>query len=238
MAVSKKSSPPADSAERASDLLRELILDGSSRGCEKVLDSFPELQADPDNVLELIYLEYVLRRDHESDLGIEDLVKEYIQRFPEHADEIVKLLQVDMAFNSLNPASKHWPEELEDEADESGYTDGASGPTLGTIGDYRLVEVLGQGGMGIVYRGVQKRLGRAVAIKTIQVTADLDSATILRFRKKPNLRPACNIPTSRRSMKSVVTMKFPFILWSTYRPAAWLSSCEIDRSSQSWLLIS
>ncbi len=211
MTVCKNFLPPADNVERASEQLRQLILDGCDRGCESVLESFPELQAERDHVLELIYLEYVLRRDREADLATEDLVDEYIRRFPEHAEEIVKLLQVDIAFNSLNPDSKHrHSEELEDDTDEAGEAGGAWGPALGNIGDYRLVEVLGQGGMGIVYRGVQRRLGRAVAIKTIQVTADLDSATILRFRKEAELASSLQHPNIAQIYEVGTHNEIPF----------------------------
>jgi serine/threonine protein kinase len=47
-------------------------------------------------------------------------------------------------------------------------------------GRFRLESVLGQGGMGVVYRGTDTTLGRAVAVKLIQKDAD-DEQGVLRF---------------------------------------------------------
>ncbi|HTG15621.1 MAG TPA: protein kinase, partial [Blastocatellia bacterium] len=48
-----------------------------------------------------------------------------------------------------------------------------SRPTLinSSIGEYRLVDKLGEGGMGEVYRGVHSKIGRVVAIKVLSQAA-------------------------------------------------------------------
>src|ERR1022692_1576230 len=67
--------------------------------------------------------------------------------------------------------------------------------TPGTkLGPYQIIELLGAGGMGEVYRGRDVRLDRLVAIKTLPAALSADSDRLHRFEQEARAASALNHP--------------------------------------------
>ena len=63
-----------------------------------------------------------------------------------------------------------------------------------SIGPYSIVREIGRGGMGVVYRARDPKLGRAVAIKVLPEAVSADPARVGRFRREAEALAAVNHP--------------------------------------------
>jgi serine/threonine protein kinase len=67
--------------------------------------------------------------------------------------------------------------------------------TAGTrLGSYEIQSVIGAGGMGEVYRALDTKLGRSVALKTIPDTFANDAERLARFEREARTLATLNHP--------------------------------------------
>jgi serine/threonine-protein kinase len=72
---------------------------------------------------------------------------------------------------------------------------GASAMLAGrTIGHYQVVERVGGGGMGVIYKALDTRLGRTVALKFLKPRLDADTSAAERFRQEARAAGALDHP--------------------------------------------
>jgi WD40 repeat protein/serine/threonine protein kinase len=108
--------------------------------------------------------------------GEQPSLAEYLERYPELAEQIRAVFPALIAVEQLKPQATD--------------PNAAAAATLDPlehrerIGDYRLLRVIGRGGMGVVYEAEQESLGRRVALKVLPVHAAQDAKLRLRFQRE------------------------------------------------------
>ncbi|MHC4580433.1 MAG: serine/threonine protein kinase, partial [Planctomycetota bacterium] len=120
--------------------------------------------------------------------GQEPNVHEFVNKYPEFEHQIRQrisnVLKIDGLFASLT------------KADESDFADTATGDDVAgrKVGNFEIVEMIGRGGMGVVYLARDTKLKRTVAIKSMPIEMQADSTARLRFRREAELLASLNHP--------------------------------------------
>jgi serine/threonine-protein kinase len=63
-----------------------------------------------------------------------------------------------------------------------------------TLGNYKILEKLGEGGQGTVYRAIDSKLGRTVVIKVLPAELTAKEANLKRFEREARLASALDHP--------------------------------------------
>jgi serine/threonine protein kinase/tetratricopeptide (TPR) repeat protein len=121
-------------------------------------------------------------RGREPDL--EKLVKQYPGQEHLIRAKLGKLQKINNLFDSLAQTDESEFENAEVEHDLVGRK----------VGSFEIVEIIGRGGMGVVYLARDTRLKRSVAIKSMPAKLAADSTARTRFRREAELLASLNHP--------------------------------------------
>lgn len=147
---------------------------------ESILADHPELAEDAEKAIDVIYTEYVTREE----LGQNPAGKELCQRFPQWSSRLERLLDIDAALGDVKPEALTIQPKSTWNGKYQEVTTHANSPGSAIrrrLGQYEILQEIGRGGMGIVYRARQLMLHRIVALKVVQA-AQISPGQQARFR--------------------------------------------------------
>ena len=120
--------------------------------------------------------------------GLKPDIDKFSKRYPEFEDEIKKRLRKLKRINTLFDSLV--------QTDKDDFEDTAAGEELvgRKVGSFEIVEMIGRGGMGVVYLAHDTKLDRSVAIKSMPAELQASSTAQARFQREAKLLASLNHP--------------------------------------------
>jgi tRNA A-37 threonylcarbamoyl transferase component Bud32 len=159
---SAQAAPPKDALENTLDEQRRDWFSGKRTRAAELLRRLSSVSSNAADAADLIYHEYLLRVE----LGESPDWKEYLRDFPRYAERLQFLRQADQLV-----------------AQALGASNRAEAATA-HLDDYELLEELGRGGMGVVFKARQKSLNRLVAVKMLRAGRASNGRERKRFKNE------------------------------------------------------
>jgi len=148
-------------------------------------------------------------------------IDEFVKQYPEIEDKlrqkIRNLQKIDTLFDSLVHANES---DFEDE--DTVIRNELVGRK---IGSFEIVEMIGRGGMGVVYLARDTKLKRSVAIKSMPVELQADSTARTRFRREAELLASLNHPNIAAIYEIIEQDEGAGYLILEYVPGETLTQC-------------
>jgi len=148
-------------------------------------------QSADESEFDVVLATVIERLQADGQAKLDDCVREFPQ-YEERLRRLVPCMQVLAAFgNSSAAGADELPLSLGNNTSETN----PDTPSLGReLGDFRLLDEIGRGGMGIVYEAEQLCLSRRVALKVLPFAGMLDSRQIARFKNEARAAASLDHP--------------------------------------------
>jgi len=143
---------------------------------ERYLEHCPSVAADPVGLVDVIYAEMCLAEEFGEAVDLQA----YQVRFPQVATELERQWFVHFRLADLELSSTDCDPAVSQTSVADSRPTTVATPSI--VPGVELVELLGRGGMGVVYRGRQPALNRDVAVKFLSDAAMADSRQRQRFQ--------------------------------------------------------